>query len=137
MVTGLKKYDKIMEEIKNHEMKLDNKAKGYEPKCKVCNHKDKEEIERHHELGYSNRDIIRELELNNFFSEQALGRHLNNHYPLSKKYYEKIRLVEEKEIKEAIKIFPAITEYLLDDDPVYANMFLNECGFCTDILLFL
>jgi hypothetical protein len=101
------------------------------PNAKICNHKDKEEIERLHELRYSNRDIIRELGLVGDFSEQALDRHLNKHYPQLKKHHDKIRLMEEKEIKEAIETHPPIADYLLSDNPEYAKIFLNIYGFCS------
>jgi hypothetical protein len=126
-----KKQLKIFESLSNHYARMDNKEKGYEPKCKVCNHKDKEEIERLHELGYRNRNIIRKLDLAGDFSEQALGRHLNKHYPVSRKYYNKIRLIEENHIKEAIKTHPPIANYLLDNNSKYADIFLNGYGFCS------
>jgi hypothetical protein len=132
MLSASKKLDKILKQIAKYEENENNKAKGYEPKCKVCNHKDKEEIERLHELGHTNRGIIRELYLEDDFSEMALSRHLRNHYPKSKNYYEKIRLLEEKEIQEAINECPSISKYLLDDNPKYRKMFLNNYGYCID-----
>jgi hypothetical protein len=124
MKETLDKLDKI-------KVKHINKSKGYEPKCKVCNDERLDDIHRLHGLGYSNRDVMRELKLEGVFSEQALGRHLKNHYPLSKSYEEKIRLMEEKEVQKAIKEYGPIADLLLDSDSSYCETFLNEYGYCT------
>jgi len=101
-----------------------NKENGYEPKCKVCNHAKKEEIERLHDLGNSNRDIIRKLNITKEdFTEQALGRHLNNHYPISKKH-------NEKEVMEYVEYNNGLKKILLNNSD--NQTFLNEKGYCYD-----
>jgi hypothetical protein len=121
---------KEMEAINNIMIKAKNREKGYEPKCKVCNHKEKDDIERLHDLGYTNRNIMRELDLWEDLTEQALGRHLNKHYPLSKKYYAKQRLLNEKALQEAFKYNTQLKNFILDNDDETAMNFLNKKGFC-------
>ena len=123
--------DKTFKKLEVIQSKHNNKLMGYEPKCKVCNDENLDEIHRLHELGCSNRDVMRELSLEGVFSEQALGRHLKKHYPLSKSFHEKQELMNEKVIKKAIEEYKPIADLLLDNDSFYCETFLNDNGYCT------
>ena len=131
MLNGMGNLLKNVESLENMRVRMHNKAKGYEPKCKVCNHEDKDEIERLHELGYSNRDVMRELGLNKSdFTEQSLGRHLNHHYPQSKRYYAKQRLLNEKALQKAFNDNSQLKDFIFDNDDEISFDFLNKRGFC-------
>ena len=131
MLKGMSSLLKSVESLENMRVRMHNKAKGYEPKCKVCNHENKDEIERFHELGYSNRDVMRELGLTKSdFTEQALGRHLNHHYPLSKRYYTKQRLLNEKALQDAFNDNSQLKDFIFDNDDETSFDFLNKRGFC-------
>ena len=122
--------EKALEKLDNIQIKHDNKVKGYEPKCKVCNNPKLDEIHRLHSLGCSNRDVMRELELEGVFSEQALGRHFKNHYPKTKEYEDKKQLMDEKAIQKAIKKYPPFKRLLFDNDKFLYEKFLNDRGYC-------
>lgn len=122
---------KDVELLNNMVVRMQNKAKGYEPKCKVCNHVKKDEIERLHELGHTNRDVMRALELTkDDFTEQALGRHLNYHYPQSKRYYAKQRLMNKQALQEAFKNNSQLKDFIFSNDDETIHNFLNKQGFC-------
>lgn len=122
---------KSLESLENMRVRMENKAKGHGARCKVCNHKDKNEIERLHELGYSNRDVMRELGLTKSdFTEQALGRHLNHHYPLSKRYYAKQRLLNEEALQNVFSDNSQLKDFIFDNNDETTHDFLNKKGFC-------
>jgi len=87
-------------ELEFMEVKNNNKVKGFEPQCMVCNHRLVKEIESMHEHGMGNVAIIKALKLDDDITPQSLGNHLNKHYPIKKKYYENKSANEDKDNNE-------------------------------------
>ncbi len=108
-------------------LKWDKKRKGYVKNCKVCNHPKKEEIERLHSLGLNNEEIMRKLKLQKDMTSVSLGRHINKHYPLSRKYNDKIRELKEEIITKNIQKHPQTKTFLLNNE----EKFINQQGICT------
>ena len=131
MLENVEDFEEISKKTDKLVAKYDNKRKGYGPRCKVCNHDKRDDIEELRELGYSFNKIIVELGLEGVISEMSLSRHFENHYPNSKKYKEKLALLEEKAILEAIEYYPPIKPYFLEDHDNFSETFFNDYGFCT------
>lgn len=132
---------------------------GYEPKCKICNSKFQDEIEKMREENQTYEDI------QNFMKNKgeetslmSISRHFNKHYPVRKTYIEEENLRKQKKnednerlIQTTIKSFPYIAEILKkevnweyecpndklnnksEEHPpkTFKDVFLNHCGYCT------
>ena len=140
-------------------MFLDMYQDGYEPKCKICNSKFQDEIEKMREENQTYEDI-------QFFmknkgeqtSLMSISRHFNKHYPVRKRYIEEENLRKQKEIEDnerliqtTIKSFPYLQEILKEEvswdyecpkdnmnkqteelpPKTFKDVFLNHCGYCT------
>lgn len=126
-----KEMEKLDGKVSKITERIENKSKGYGSRCKVCNHDKRDDIEEFRELGYSFSKILEELGLNGVISEMSLSRHFKDHYPQSKKYKQKMELLQEKEIQKAIKYYPPIKPYFLEDHDDFSETFFNNYGFCT------
>jgi hypothetical protein len=130
MLESVEDVESLSNQVDKIATRQENKMKGYGPRCKVCNHDKRDDIEDLRELGYSFNKILEELGLRSVISEMSLSRHFDKHYPESKKYKEKLALLEEKTIQEATDYYPPIKPYFLEDYDDFVETFFNDYGFC-------
>lgn len=101
---------------------IDNKERGYEPRCKTCNSKylDKIEEMRDHEFSFDEiHDYL--LKQGEDISSMALSRHFSYHDPQKKEYEKYLKIKEERakqidkeKIENAIKMYGPL-KYVFED----------------------
>jgi hypothetical protein len=105
-------------------------SRGYEERCKVCNHDKVEKIEELRRKGLSYAKILERLDLKNDMSVMSLQRHFTRHYP-RKLEHMKLQADEEKEtLTEVINDYPFLADVLLADDTYDRDIFLSSYGYC-------
>lgn len=134
MSYSLQSINKLLQQIEErnqkYQNKINNKKKGYSPRCSICNDPKLDEIEKLREENYTLQEIKDELELD--YSIMSLSRHFQNHYPKSQAYKQKQQLQLLENIREAYIKYPFLEEYFKDKELEYLERFNMECGFCTD-----
>lgn len=129
---------------------MDNK--GYESRCKLCNSKLMEKIESMRKEGQTYEEIKNFMDSNGEkISLMAISRHFGKHYPKKIEYLQYMDKMKSKEetaidniIKETVKLYPFLQEYLQEEAGIYnlneeseenivsyKDVFLNKFGFCT------
>lgn len=109
---AFKELEKLQNSMKRMDEHLNNKKIGYEPKCKVCNSKYQEIIERSREEGYTLEDIRDYLEKKGEdISIMSLSRHFDRHYPARRKYIQEIDDKKAQEIEKGEKKIEYIQEH--------------------------
>jgi len=121
---------------------INNKKIGYEPKCKICNSKYQNEVERSREKGHTLEEIKEFLdEKGENVSIMSISRHFDRHYPARRTYLKELDeekantiLEGEKTIEQDLKYDPEFKEELdfkyefCDyDKPIY-----DDDGNCID-----
>jgi len=104
---------------------------GYSTKCKTCNHQQLEDIERLYNEGYSYQNIIDQLQLEDI-SIMALSRHFKNHYPKSQEYKAKQRKLALERLTYALKRWPFLEQYFMQQNDDFIRDFSKVNGFCID-----
>ena len=123
--------NQIMEDINKREQKAHYHNVGYSSKCKTCNHAKLEDIERLYNEGYTYQDIINQLGLEDI-SIMALSRHFKNHYPKSQLYKAKQRKLALERLVYALKKWPFLEQYFMQQSDDFINDFSKHNGFCID-----
>jgi len=108
MSKGINNVLKMIEQMENNSKRmsefLHNKKIGYEPKCKVCNSKYQDIIERSREEGVTLEDIRDYVkDKGEDISIMSLSRHFDRHYPARKKFLQEIDEKKAQEIEEGEK----------------------------------
>lgn len=116
MSKSMNKVLKMIEDMENSSKRrsefLHNKKIGYEPKCKVCNSKYQDIIERSREEGVKLEDIKDYVkEKGEDISIMSLSRHFDRHYPARKKFLQEIDEKKAKDIEEGEKEIESIKKY--------------------------
>jgi hypothetical protein len=133
---------------------IENRERGYEPRCKTCNSKylDKIEEMRDHEFSFDEiHDFL--LKKGENISSMALSRHFYKHDPQKKEYEKYLKLKEEQakqidneKIEDAIRHYGPLKyvfdkfehRYTFEDKEMKYHgeignkeWFLKQCGYCT------
>ena len=129
----LKLYNDI-ERMNNRAKKdkrlMEMREQGTEPKCKVCNHELRKEIEDLREDCYSYREILEKLDLTEEISEMSLSRHFRFHYPKAKAFKDHQDKMEYETVHNSIVNYPMLKPYFEEDENDFIETFIYNKGFC-------
>ena len=122
-------HDKLLENLGRMSERSIRAARGYEPKCKLCNSGYQKEVEYMYECNCSYKDIKTYLEdKGEFLSLMSISRHFRNHYPRRKAYFDNVKTMEDECIQKAIEKYSRLQDIFQDTvrEPDYDRMVLNE-----------
>lgn len=135
MGSYLSNMEGLLKQINESIAKMQQKAHyhdiGYSTKCKTCNDPQLEDIERLYNEGYTYQQIIDTLQLEDI-SIMALSRHFKNHYPKSQEYKAKQRQLALERLTHALKKWPFLEQYFMQQNDDFIRDFSKVNGFCID-----
>jgi hypothetical protein len=140
MEKAMKNMEKTSQWLEKERIKEENRVRGHEPKCKVCNSEYQVTLDNMKEDYKTYREMKEFLEnQGESISQMALSRHFSNHYPKRKAYLDNIKTMEDESIKEAIESYPFLKSIFQETrrELDYDNMVLDEeqTGFKENIFL--